>query len=165
MDRFSTSFPLSSELPLHGGLSQHDLSVRISRSRGVLRCAYSTYAFRDVGPSVFSFDRLKDPSFCFMPLPFPESQALNTHSVEFSSRLPSSPSIKSDSAKRSYPPSSALSCRITSDTDLRLAVPETRTAPAPRVERRRSDTADRIGAKPVSLHHAADDVLGRTEAA
>jgi len=120
MDRFSTSFPLSSELPLHGGLSQHDLSVRISRSRGVLRCAYSTYAFRDVGPSVFSFDRLKDPSFCFMPLPFPESQALNTHSVEFSSRLPSSPSIKSDSAKRSYPPSSALSCRITSDTDLRL---------------------------------------------
>ena len=122
MDRFSTSFPLSSELPLHGGLSQHDLSVRISRSRGVLRCAYSTYAFRDVGPSVFSFDRLKDPSFCFMPLPFPESQALNTHSVEFSSRLPSSPSIKSDSAKRSYPPSSALSCRITSDTDLRLIV-------------------------------------------
>src|ERR1700756_2844001 len=124
MDRFSTSFPLSSELPLHGGLSQHDLSVRISRSRGVLRCAYSTYAFRDVGPSVFSFDRLKDPSFCFMPLPFPESQALNTHSVEFSSRLPSSPSIKSDSAKRSYPPSSALSCRITSDTDLRLLVPD-----------------------------------------
>src|ERR1700750_1034162 len=134
MDRFSTSFPLSSELPLHGGLSQHDLSVRISRSRGVLRCAYSTYAYRNVGPSVCSFDRLKDPSFCFMPLPFPESQALNSHSVEFSSRLPSSPSIKSDSAKRSYPPSSALSCRITSDTDLRLLGPDKIWSLSPRGE-------------------------------
>jgi hypothetical protein len=45
MERFTTSFPLSSESPFNGGLSQHDFRYRHLDSRGLLRCAYPTRVF------------------------------------------------------------------------------------------------------------------------
>lgn len=58
MDRGPTSFPLSSQPQLNGGLSQHDLSLHISRMLGVLRCACPACAFRDIGSRLFSYSLL-----------------------------------------------------------------------------------------------------------
>ena len=66
MDRTTTSFTLSAESQLDGGLSQHDFSLHTSPPLGVLRCACPTCVF--VGPAhAFLTQRevsyLKSPHF------------------------------------------------------------------------------------------------------